>query len=73
MCSHRFVLQPSAVVRLVSLSREEQAQPLNFPRLLNGFRLGSSWLEERHGGRWRPSGCAGMLDDARGGLNGEWY
>ena len=54
----------------VSLSREEQAQPLNFPRLLNGFCLGSPWLEERHGGRWRPSGYAGMLDDAQ--RRSEW-
>lgn len=57
----------------VSLSREQQAQPLNFPRLLSGFRLGSSRLDERHGGRWRAPGCAGMLEDTRGGLTGEWF
>jgi hypothetical protein len=57
----------------VSLSREQQAQPLNFPRLLSGFCLGSSRLDKRHGGRWRALGCAGMLEDARGGLTGEWF
>ena len=57
----------------VSRSSEEQAQPLNFPRLLSGCHLGSSWLVEKHGGRWRIFGCAGMLDRVRRGLNAEWF
>lgn len=57
----------------VSLSREEQAQPLNFPRLLNGFRLGLPWLAKRHGARWLAHGCAGMLDQDSAGLNDEWF